>query len=166
MITVIDMNKFKPSIAGEQHRKQRKMLNPVFSIAHLRGMSEYLHISAVSLFRPSAFQYQYSILLPVKFASFKVTLCRRHANLLNSYGMSLQTKSRTDLKRYAILLFTGYNALNCSTYRLNYHPGWRGLLWNWLAKVALVIHSTTSRRIPFRLPMLYQSNNTCACAFR
>jgi len=27
-------------LPGEQHRKQRKMLNPVFSIAHLRGMSE------------------------------------------------------------------------------------------------------------------------------
>ena len=25
---------------GEQHRKQRKMLNPVFSIAHMREMSE------------------------------------------------------------------------------------------------------------------------------
>lgn len=26
---------------GEQHRKQRKMLNPVFSIAHMRDMSEF-----------------------------------------------------------------------------------------------------------------------------
>lgn len=28
------------STIGEQHRKQRKMLNPVFSIAHMRSMSE------------------------------------------------------------------------------------------------------------------------------
>jgi cytochrome P450 len=27
------------STLGEQHRKQRKMLNPVFSIAHMRAMS-------------------------------------------------------------------------------------------------------------------------------
>jgi cytochrome P450 len=27
------------SSLGEQHRKQRKMLNPVFSIAHMRAMS-------------------------------------------------------------------------------------------------------------------------------
>ena len=30
-------------LPGEQHRKQRKMLNPVFSIAHLRGISELCH---------------------------------------------------------------------------------------------------------------------------
>ncbi|KAJ4495167.1 cytochrome P450 [Lentinula edodes] len=30
------------STIGEQHRKQRKMLNPVFSIAHMRSMSELL----------------------------------------------------------------------------------------------------------------------------
>jgi hypothetical protein len=29
------------SIKGDHHRKQRKMLNPVFSMAHMRGMSMY-----------------------------------------------------------------------------------------------------------------------------
>jgi len=31
-----NINKIRSS--GEQHRKQRKMLNPVFSIAHMREM--------------------------------------------------------------------------------------------------------------------------------
>ena len=30
----------KMFVPGEQHRKQRKMLNPAFSIAHLRDMSK------------------------------------------------------------------------------------------------------------------------------
>lgn len=30
---------------GDQHRKQRKMLNPVFSIAHMRNMGPYEFIT-------------------------------------------------------------------------------------------------------------------------
>ena len=59
-------------MAGEQHRRQRKMLNPVFSIANMREMSACLRSSTTFLFRPSALQYRYSTMLLVKFVSFKV----------------------------------------------------------------------------------------------
>jgi len=47
------------------------MLNPVFSIGHLREMSAYLHFSTASLLRPSVLQYRFSTMSLVKFASFK-----------------------------------------------------------------------------------------------
>ena len=37
-------------ISGDQHRKQRKMLNPVFSIAHMRRMSMYNSLLLINLF--------------------------------------------------------------------------------------------------------------------
>ena len=80
------------------------MLNPVFSIAHLRDMSEFLHFSTASMLRSSALQYHYSTMLLVKFVSFKrYPVASRHANILYSYRASLQAKSRMDLKRYANL---------------------------------------------------------------
>lgn len=42
---------------GDQHRKQRKMLNPVFSIAHMRGMGSYkgvLHVKICYWFCPNS----------------------------------------------------------------------------------------------------------------
>jgi hypothetical protein len=45
---------------GDQHKKQRKMLNPVFSIAHMREMGSYkLNPLQVSLSLISSFSLQF-----------------------------------------------------------------------------------------------------------
>jgi len=104
------------------------MLNPIFSIGHLREMSEYLRFSIASLLRPSALQYRYSIMSLVKFASFKVIqfaadtlIC-----LTNSYRVPLQAESKTDPKRYAILLLISYTSLRSQ--RASSHTDWNIIL--------------------------------------
>jgi cytochrome P450 len=39
LIFILDARFVKESAIGDAHRKQRKMLNPVFSIAHMRSMT-------------------------------------------------------------------------------------------------------------------------------
>lgn len=41
-------------ITGEQHRKQRKMMNPVFSINHMREMSEMVIVQPLCSTHPCA----------------------------------------------------------------------------------------------------------------
>jgi hypothetical protein len=42
---LLSMCLFRVEHEGDHHRKQRKMLNPVFSIAHMREMSEDVYHS-------------------------------------------------------------------------------------------------------------------------
>jgi hypothetical protein len=61
------------SFSDEQHRKQRKMLNPVFSIVHMREMSKLWTFLWSSKFERAVVLTFYRI-------SYKVTL---HLNLSN-----------------------------------------------------------------------------------
>ena len=111
------------------------MLNPIFSIGHLREMSEYLRFSIASLLRPSAFklQYQYSIMSLVKFALFKVIqFAATLICYINSYRVPLQAESKTDPKRYAVLLL-----LIVPLYGLNVLRRIQIEILSWMTRTAL-----------------------------
>lgn len=51
---------------GDHHRKQRKMLNPVFSIAHLRQMSKDVsfsknHLTVIPLLVPMFYEVTHKV---------------------------------------------------------------------------------------------------------
>jgi hypothetical protein len=82
---------------GEQHRKQRKMLNPVFAISHLREMGEYSFL-VFALINLAPVPIFYDVVYKVR-AQISHWFSLLDGKLGISFGTQLQIKSRKGHKK-------------------------------------------------------------------
>jgi len=131
---------------GERHRRQRKMLNPVFSINHMREMGGWSIVYYISICSHCS-----GLLVLIFYdVAHKVHIHRIHVCLLSSNWIMMQVERVFDQK-----VSNGPKEVRYFLHSQKYlwlfnHPcslmswaGWHAWHWNLLVKVAWDILSTT-----------------------
>ena len=141
---------------GEQHRKQRKMLNPVFSIAHLRDMSKLwssFWSSRTKCDRSSDFL---SCILQGTHSSKLVKLTLTTGQLRDAFAGKVENgPQEVSGHHFSIDIFlTSWIRSRC------YH-GWLGLPSSLLAKAVLVTPSILWQRTAINTSLANRRSNLC-----
>lgn len=142
------------------------MLNPVFSVAHMRNMGEKPSRPGEALtlrlmFRASLFTVPIFYNISHKACLYIVRNILWAKRWLNSCVMQFQRKSLTDLVRYVLCKASMATYSGAHFFRLRWCPGCRAPLLSWLVKLALVSPLTLWQRTRQLILMRKRSEDTC-----